>query len=173
MGIDWRGILGGIAPTLATALGGPLAGKAVAAISSKLLGKPDGTPEEVAAAIAGATPEQLEALRKLEQEFTLALVDKAVELEQIEAGDRANARQREITTHDVTTRVLAYGVTVFFGVQMWLLHTNAIPAENRDAANQLIGVLYMAVGTVLTYYFGSSSGSRAKDAVLSKIVGTK
>jgi hypothetical protein len=173
MAFDWKGILGGIAPTLATALGGPAAGLAVKAISAKLLGHENGTPEEVAAAIAGATPEQIESLKKLDQEFTLSLVDKATALEQIESADRADARKREIDTHDLTTRVLAYCVLAFFGIQMWLLTQHAIPNENRDAANQLVGVLYMAVGNVLGYYFGTSSGSKAKDAVIGRIASQK
>ena len=173
MSFDWKGILGGVAPALATALGGPAAGGAVKFLAEKFLGKPDASEAEVAAAISGATPEQIAMLRKLDQDYTLALIDKATALEKIEADDRANARQREVETKDVTTRVLAYAVVAFFGIQMWLLTQHAIPAENRDAANQLIGVLYMAVGSVLGYYFGTTSGSKAKDAVIGRIATSK
>jgi hypothetical protein len=37
--MDWKKIVGAVAPTLATALGGPLAGMAAAAVSDALLGK--------------------------------------------------------------------------------------------------------------------------------------
>ena len=169
----WKDIVGSVAPALATALGGPAAGLAVRAISQKLLGKPDGTSAEVEAAIAGATPEQIESLRKLDQEFTLDLIDKAAALEKIDSDDRANARKRETDTHDMTTRIIAYFVMAAFGTQMYLLTQHAIPNENRDAANQLIGVLYMAVGSVLGYYFGTSVGSKVKDAVIGKIASAK
>ena len=52
---------------------------------------------------------------------------------------------------------------------MFLLTWQAIPAQNRDAANQLLGILYVAVTVVLSYYFGRSAGSRTKDAVLGRI----
>ncbi len=48
-----------VAPSLASAVGGPLAGMAVRTISDALLGKPDGTEAELAEAAAKATPEQL------------------------------------------------------------------------------------------------------------------
>ena len=43
-----------VAPTIATAMGGPLAGMAVRTLSETLLGKPDGTEAELAAAAAAA-----------------------------------------------------------------------------------------------------------------------
>jgi len=41
MSTTWKGIVGTVAPALATALGGPLAGVAVRAIAEKVLGKPE------------------------------------------------------------------------------------------------------------------------------------
>ena len=170
---DWRSILGGVAPAIATALGGPAAGNAVRALSQSLLGHPNGSEAEVAEVIAKATPEQLAMLKKLDQDFLGGLIDKATALEKIEADDRANARKREVDTHDLTTRILAYAITAMVATQMFLLAQHAIPNENRDAANQLIGVLYLALGNVLGYYFGSSSGSKAKDAVIGRIASAK
>ena len=48
---NWKAIVGTVAPALATALGGPLAGVAVKAIADKVLGKPAATEADVAAAI--------------------------------------------------------------------------------------------------------------------------
>ena len=52
---------------------------------------------------------------------------------------------------------------------MFLLTRQAIPAENRDAAIQLLGIFYVAVTVVPSYYFGSLPGSRTKDAVLGRV----
>ena len=49
--MDWKSVVRTVAPTLATALGGPLAGAAVQALSVALLGRPDGTEQEVAEAV--------------------------------------------------------------------------------------------------------------------------
>jgi hypothetical protein len=97
------------------------------------------------------------------------MVDRAVALERVDSDDRANARGREVALHDWTTRALALAIITLFAVQMFLLTRHAIPAENRDAANQLLGILYVAVTVVLSYYFGSSAGSRTKDAVLGRV----
>jgi len=51
MAFNWKSILGTVAPGLATALGGPLAGMAVQAVSNAVLGKQDGSDDEIAAAI--------------------------------------------------------------------------------------------------------------------------
>ena len=112
MSLNWKGLLGGIAPVLARLVGGPAAGEIAAKLSQTLLGKPEANDDELATALAGATPEQLESLRKLEQEYSLQLIDRAVELEKVEAGDRANARERERDTHDPTTRILAYAIKI-------------------------------------------------------------
>ena len=54
-----KGLLKSIAPTIGTAIGGPLAGQAVQAISNALLGHPNGTQDEVEVALQNATPDQL------------------------------------------------------------------------------------------------------------------
>jgi len=43
----------------------PVAGLAIQAASNALLGRPDGSEDELAAAVAGATPDQLMALKRL------------------------------------------------------------------------------------------------------------
>ena len=85
-----------VAPTIATAVGGPLAGMATRAISEALLGKPDGTEEELAQAAANATPEQLLALKKAEQDFAVRMRELDIDLERIANEDRNSARDREI-----------------------------------------------------------------------------
>ena len=59
-----KAILGAVAPTLATAIGGPLGGMAIKLVADKL-GLPDATVEAVDAAVANATPAQLAEIKKL------------------------------------------------------------------------------------------------------------
>ena len=73
----------GVAPTLATALGGPLAGAAVGMLADKL-GVPEKTVEAVTAALV-SNPANLEKLKEMELEFY-----------KIDAQDRNSARNREI-----------------------------------------------------------------------------
>ena len=51
-------LLGQVAPSLATALGGPLAGVAVKTLSNALFGHEDATEQQISDAMASATPDR-------------------------------------------------------------------------------------------------------------------
>lgn len=169
MKLDWKAIVGTVAPTVATALGGPLAGVAVKSIAGKLLGRPEATDEEVEQAVLGADPQTLLRLRELDVEFKKSMTDAGIRLEQIAADDRANARDREVQVKDHTPAILAYAITVgFFGTLGFML-VNGKPATGGDALLVMLGSLGTAWAGVIAYFFGSSSGSRKKDEALSQI----
>jgi hypothetical protein len=65
-------ILGAVAPTLATAMGGPLGGMAIKMVSDKL-GLSESTMEAVEAAMSNATPEQLAEVKKVEADFKVQM----------------------------------------------------------------------------------------------------
>ena len=169
---DWKGVVKSIAPTIGTVLGGPLGGMAGLALS-KALGMADDAPKDetaLAAAIQGATPDQLLALKKAENDFALQMKElgfKDLEaLEAIAAGDRASARNLAIQTKDWTPRILAVAITVgFFGL-LWFLSRHEVPAGSRDLLNIMLGSLGAAWMGVVTYYFGSSAGSDRKTEIL-------
>ena len=62
-----KNIVGAVAPTLGTALGGPMGGMAANMIS-EVLGVPN-TPKAIEKGLAEATPEQMLELKKAEQAF--------------------------------------------------------------------------------------------------------
>lgn len=160
---DWKSIVGTVAPAIATALGGPLAGLGVAAVG-KALGLGDGAGEEdVAAAVLKASPEQLLAVKRAELEFTARMKELDVDLERIAVADRQSARRREAATGDSwTPRLLAVLVIGLFGFCVWWAFTGDVAA--MDAAQ--IGIIGGVIGyasakadTVVGYYFGSSVGA--------------
>lgn len=145
-------ILKGVAPTLATAVAGPLGGAAVAFIADKL-GIDDKTVEGVTAALQG-NPEALEKLRAMELEFA-----------KVDAQDRDSARSREvqIATNANTpllnksvTPVLAMGVVCIWGIIQWFMFTHIIAPEMRELIARVLGTLDGALMLVLSYYFGAS-----------------
>jgi hypothetical protein len=167
--LDWKAIVGTVAPTLATALGGPLAGVAVKSIAGKLLDRPQATEEEVQQAVLGADPQTLVRLKELDIEFKKFTTDAGIRLEQIDADDRANARARETQVRDHTPAYLAYAITVgFFGTLAFML-INGKPATGGDALLVMLGSLGTAWAGVVAYYFGSSAGSRKKDEAISQM----
>ena len=167
--MDWKKTLATVAPGLATALGGPLAGVAAQAISSALLGKPDGTEDDLADAIRAGGPDALAKLRDAENTFRVRMRELEIDLEKLHQSDRADARGREVKASDSwTPRLLAFFVTAgFFGVLAFLL-VYGKPDSGGDALLVMLGALGGAWASVISYYFGSSAGSASKTALLAK-----
>lgn len=148
---DLLNLLKSAAPTLATAVAGPLGGAAISAIANKL-GVGDSVTE-VAKAIA-EDPAAAQKLQELEFEFA-----------KIEAADRDSARKREteLATNasvpwysKVVTPLLAVGVFSFWSAVQWVLVHHVVPPEMREIVIRLLGQLDAAFMMVLTYYFGAS-----------------
>jgi hypothetical protein len=164
---DWKDVVGAVAPGLAAALGGPLAGAAVAALSAKLLGREDATVDDVAAAVTAGGPDALLAIRQADQAFSTRMRELDIDVEKLHQADRSDARDREVKTGDHwTPRALAAAVTLgFFGVLAWLLAAG-MPERGSEALLVMLGALGGAWGTIVAYYFGSSAGSARKDDIL-------
>lgn len=167
--MDWKAIVGAVAPALGTALGGPLAGLAVSAISDALLGKPNGSEAEIAVALKAGGPDALLKLKEADQRFAVRMRELDVDLERLHQQDRGSAREREAKTGDsFTPRVLALLVTAgFFGVLGYLL-VSGKPQAGGDALLVMLGSLGTAWTAIIAYYYGSSAGSSEKTALLAK-----
>ena len=171
---DWKSIVKTVAPMVGTALGGPLGGIAASALA-KALGTSDAAPDTLAAAIQGATPEQLIAVQKAEDDFKLQMTQMGFNnveaLEKIASADRDSARNMAIQTKDWTPRVLAYVIAAIWILINGALLVMAIKHNPVDTGMQAIvtGVMKTidaALMLVLGYYFGSSASSGAKDQLL-------
>lgn len=159
-------LVGAVAPTIATALGGPLAGMAVKAISSALLGHGDGSEDDINAALANATPDQITALKKIDADFKVQMKSLDIDLESLAVQDRNSARQMEMSTHDWIPRALAVCVTVgFFGILLYMIKFG-LPQTGSEALLMMLGALGTAWTSVMSFYFGSSAGSQKKDATI-------
>lgn len=165
---DWKNIVGAVAPAIATALGGPLAGLGVSAIGKALGLDAGATEDDVAAAVLKASPEQLLAVKKAELEFTAGMKELDVDLERIAMADRASARRREAATGDSwTPRVLAFFTLGAFFACVWLVFKGAISGMDGAQIALVGGVVGYAsakADTVVGYYFGSSSQSAPSGA---------
>lgn len=159
-----------VAPSIASAVGGPLAGMATRAISEALLGKPDGSEEELQAAASKATPEQLLALKQAENEFAVKMRELDIDLERISSQDRNSAREREVKTGDWMPRVLAFIVVGGFMFTVFLVLMGYVEGMKdplmATTVGTLIGFVSAKCEQVVAYYFGSSAGSKAKDDLM-------
>lgn len=167
MDFDWKSVISSVAPTLATALGGPLAGAAVSAISEALFGKKDASEREISAILKTADPELLIKLKQVDNEFALKMKELDINLEKFSYDDRANARMRESTVRDNTNKILAYSIV---GAFIALVGATILGQAKVDSvlAGTLVGYLSAKCEQVLAYYFGSTRGSDKKTDLLAK-----
>jgi hypothetical protein len=160
--MDW---LRQIAPTIATAMGGPLAGMAVSVIS-KAIGV---DPDKVGDMISNnkLTAEQIAQVKIAEIELQKQAQELGLNFEKLEVEDRKSAREMQATTRSMMPPLLAGSVTVgFFGI-MGMMFANAVDSSN-PAILMMLGSLGTAWTGIISYYFGSSAGSQAKTDLLSK-----
>lgn len=150
-------ILKGIAPTLATAVAGPLGGAAVTALANKL-GVADSV-DAVAKAISG-DPAAAQKIAELELEYA-----------KLNAQDRDSARKAyaAIATSENATKldklvvpVLALGVVGLAFLLIGVLMFVDTPNDQQQLVIFALGFITSAAGQVLSFYFGSSQGSRDK-----------
>lgn len=173
MDFDWKGLVKTVAPTLATALGGPLAGMATRAIAGAVLGDENADEDQIAAALQGATPDTLLALKKADQEFAVKMRELDIDEIKMANEDRASARQREIQTKDKMPAFIALSALAgFFGILAAMIFVT-LP----EPAEQPLAVMLGALGTLVTqigaYYFGSSAGSARKNEMIAAMGAAK
>jgi hypothetical protein len=149
-------LIGSVAPTIATALGGPVAGMAVKALSGALFGHDGATEEDIKTALANPTADQLAALKKIDADFKVQMKSLDIDLARIAASDRDSARNMAVMTHDWTPRVLAVVIVMSWGIIQWFLLHNVIEPSMRELIARVLGTLDGALMLVLSYYFGSA-----------------
>lgn len=152
-----KGTLATVAPMLASAVGGPLAGAATGAVIKALGLAPDTAPEVVAEAVRNATPEQLMALKQADQQFAAQMKQLDIDAAKLAYADTADARMREIEVRDHTPAMLAYGLTIGFFSLLATMMFHQMPAGSEALLNVMLGALGASFGMAVSYYFGSSN----------------
>jgi hypothetical protein len=166
--MDWKAIIGGIAPTIATALGGPLAGLAVEGLG-KAFGMDQPTVKKVQAAITQGqlTGEQIAQIKAAEIALQVRMTELDITEDQLYAADRDSARKMQIGAPSAWPGVLsAITTTAVLGVIAARMSGMALPQDPTTI--QLIGSLTTGWGMCLAYWFGTTRGSSEKSVLLAK-----
>jgi hypothetical protein len=117
-----------------------------------------------------ASPDAVLAYKKAQLDNKLEFERLDVKREEIAVDDRKSARDRQVQLKDATPAWLAFFVTAgFFGVLAYLLVAGK-PAVGGDALLVMLGSLGTAWTAIISYYYGSSSSSKAKDETISRAV---
>lgn len=152
-----------IAPTIATCLGGPLAGLAVTALS-KLFGV---EPDQVQSMINDnkLSADQIALVQQEEIKFKEQTQALGLNFEQLAVEDRKSARDMQSETKSLVPAVLSYGITLgFFGILASLMLGYA--QDNNQPLLIMLGSLGTAWISVVAFWFGSTNSSHAKDEML-------
>lgn len=158
MGFDWRSTLGAIAPTIATALGGPLAGVATKYVAGKLLGDEDADIESI---LQSPSPDQLIALKTIDAEFKKFCLDNKLKLETAEIADKQNARVEN--KHSIMPAILSIGLTIVIGLIVCALFYVEPPEGSREVLYMLLGAAVREWAGAMQFWFGTTRSSQQKD----------
>jgi hypothetical protein len=161
MAFDWKSTLATVAPGLATAMGGPLAGMAVKMATDALGIEPNEAALE--AVLSSGDPEVLAKLKKVESDFKVRMRELDIEEDRIAGADRANAR--ELFKVDKVPQIVLSFVFIsgyFATLGMMMAGVWVITGEMRDVIILLLGLMTREIPTIMQFWFGSSSGSKDK-----------
>ena len=166
MSFDWKKLVGVVAPTLGTALGGPLGGMAGKFLAEKL----GVSPEDLPAAVESASPEVMLLIKKSEQDFKIRLKELDIDIDKIDAQDRQSARAMLKDTSMVPQVTLSVVYTLAYSAVLVSFITGKVEiAANAQAQFSIVlGVLTAAQAQILNFWFGSSSGSKQKTTIMGK-----
>lgn len=168
MSFNWKGLIGTVAPTLATALGGPMAGAAVKAIAGAV-GLDDGaTEKDIEVALRDVSPDVLMRIKEADNTFDVKMKELGVDILKLDQQDRASARDMAAKTGREPQIVLSVVYTLGY---IWLLYafvTGGVQVAEgvKSEFSIVLGVLTAAQSQILNFWFGSSSGSKEKTAHL-------
>jgi hypothetical protein len=157
------GLLKGLAPTLATAVAGPLGGAAVSALASKF-GVSDSV-EAVAKAIAG-DPQAAQKLQELELEMAKLDMANTADARKMNADIQNSAVASWLAkniAYVIDVSIIAGALTMTF-----VVFIVGVPEQNKSMAFTALGSLWTLTGTVVNFHRGSSAGSKAKTEELMK-----
>jgi hypothetical protein len=178
---DVASVVENLAPTIASVIGGPLAGSGVSALE-KLFGL---TPapaasvsdraNDVATAIAGATPQQLADMRKADQDYALQMAQAGFKdtetLASLAVQDRTSARDMQVSVKSIMPPVIGSAIILGSLFAAAAILSGKVSYANTTEATMVgtvIGYLFSEAKAVLSFYFGSTRDTEQTNDLLAK-----
>jgi len=187
--------LGSVAPTLATMLGGPLAGAAVTALESAFNLAPGSGADAITKVVqtGGMTPDVMAAVRAADQKHTEIMGQQGIDLAKLnadhdaamalsEVDDRKDARKNN-STRDAAWWIAGVILLSFAAIMAavlygcWQLLQGGITIKDVSTVAAISGLVGSVVGyvaanaqTVVNFIYGGSMGSERKTDALAGAV---
>ena len=155
------GLLKSLAPTIASAAGGPMAGMAVKMAATKL-GIPNATANEIEDLIE-REPEKAVVLKQADKEFKDRIREMEIDLESFktEVEDRQDARKKNREANDWTPRIFILLALMLYGG--FIVLVTVMPHDQNDETiiSLVLGQLSSLLALGGSYYFGSSNSKKS------------
>ena len=159
----WLSFIERVAPTIASAVGTPVAGMAVSAIESALgITGVDGSTDKIEQAITNGqlTGQQIADLKKADQDFAAKMKELDVQLDQLQLADVEGARQMQVARPSPVPAMLSGLIVLgYFGALIAMMF--GVDVTDNNAFLIMLGALTGALTQVLNYWFGSTRHSQA------------
>lgn len=170
--MSWKTLVKSVAPVIGSALGGPVGGVALKAISDKLFPgeKLEGKAlEKKIAEAINTDPDALLKLKQADQAFEARLKELDIDLEKIHADDRDSARDLAKNTTLLPQTIIAAIFISGFVLVLYAVFSGHVEmtADQSRIAMYLLGILSAGIMQIMNFFYGSSSGSKDKTAALS------
>jgi hypothetical protein len=153
--MKFGGLLKSLAPTIASAAGGPMAGMAVKMAAQKL-GVPEATANEIEDLIE-REPEKAVLLKEADNDFKDRIREMEIDLESFktEVEDRQHAR--ETFKNDWTPKVFGILALLLYGA--YVMAVTIMPHDQNDETiiSLVLGQLSGILGTMAAFWFSGSS----------------
>jgi len=147
-----KGVVGAVAPTLGTALGGPLGGAAASMIADAL--GCENNPKAIEKAVQHATPADLAKIKESELEFESKMKELDVDLFALETQDKQDARKH--FAKDWTAKLIGIIMVVFFCSYIAMVTIMPPEQNSMELINLVLGYMGGLVSAVISFYFGAS-----------------
>lgn len=161
-----------LAPTVATALGGPLAGLATSALANAL-GVP---PEKVNDIMQSGqlSGENIAAIKVAELELKQKESDNGFKFAELDVRDRESARQMQIANKSLTPEILSWMIVAStIGLEGYVLIFGLPPGAPDLVIGRILGTLDTAFMVVVSFWLGSTISAKLKDATIAQQAAAK
>lgn len=162
--MNWKSIIGTVAPTIATALGGPIAGAAVKFLGSQFLGDENASEETVANFVRDANPETLMQIKQADQEFALQMERLGVDVFKLEVEDKKDARLQHKDSHMPAAMTVV--LTLLIAAILWALFYVPVPEGAQEVLYFILGIVVKEWANSLHYWYGTTRGSADKTKMI-------
>lgn len=147
-----------LAPTVASAAGGPMAGMAVKMVAAKL-GVPEASADKIEE-ILQTHPEKAVLVQQADGEFKDRIREMEIDLESFKAevDDRKDAREK--FSDDPTPKLFAMFALLGFLGYVFMVTIQPPDANDDAVVNLILGYLGGLVSGISAFFFGGTNGKK-------------